>query len=204
MIIFKNCCFIYSLKSGCIIIAYFYILQGYFNILVAFLVQENGCPGLSRYWFLQSQIGIIAGVILLAGCFNVRAIMLWVSAKCKNYINDRNMLERECDSTVSLTYFCETDEPDCRVHVLPSDGGKWLYVYPIEDIFFCLACGWVAVFILFYLCMYTSMFHSYHLLWAFGALVFPNGNLEREREGERLCLSWLKTVVGLPHRLGQT
>lgn len=72
-----------------------------------------------------------------------------VSVKYKSYINDRNMLERECDSTVSLTYFCETDEPDCRVHVLPSDGGKWLYVYPIEDIFFCLACGWVAVFILF-------------------------------------------------------
>lgn len=205
MIIFKNCCFIYSLKSGCIIIAYFYILQGYFNILVAFLVQENGCPGLSRYWFLQSQIGIIAGVILLAGCFNVRAIMLWVSVKCKNYINDPNMLERECDSTVSLTYFCETDEPDCRVHVLPSDGGKWLYVYPIEDIFFCLASGWVAVFILF---SFTYV-HS-HVPQLPSTLSFWRSRIskwqlrKREREGERLCLSWLKTVVGLPHRLGQT
>lgn len=155
MIIFKNCCFRYSLRAGCIIIGYFYVIQGYLNILVAFLVHENNCPALSRFWFLQSQIGIISGVILLAGCFNVRAKMCWVSVKCKNNINKKNMLARECESTVSPTYFCETAEPDCRVHILPSDDGQWLYVSPIGDIFLCLACGWVAVFILF------SLFLSY-------------------------------------------
>lgn len=94
MIIFKNCCFRYSLRAGCIIIGYFYVIQGYLNILVAFLVHENNCPALSRFWFLQSQIGIISGVILLAGCFNVRAKMCWVSVKCKNNINKKKYVSK--------------------------------------------------------------------------------------------------------------
>lgn len=76
MIIFHNFCFCYSLRMGCILIGYLYVVQGYFNILMAYLVSENHCPGLSRFWFLQSQIGVISGVILLAGCFNVRGIIL--------------------------------------------------------------------------------------------------------------------------------
>lgn len=76
MIIFKNFCYCYSLRIGCILVGYFYIVQGYFNVLVAFLVHETRCPGLARFWFLQSQIGVISGVILLAACFNVRGIIL--------------------------------------------------------------------------------------------------------------------------------
>lgn len=59
------------------------------------------------------------------------------------------MLARERESSVALTYFCEIDEPDYRVYILSSDDGKWLYVSPTADIFFCLACQWVAFFFFF-------------------------------------------------------
>lgn len=65
------------------------------------------------------------------------------------------MLARERESTVALTYFCEIDEPDYRVYILSSDDGKWLYVSPTADIFFCLACQWVAFFFFIFSNLFT-------------------------------------------------
>lgn len=100
----------------------------------------------------------------------------------------QNMLGRERESTVALTYFCETDEPDYRVNILSSDVSKWLYVSPTADIFFCLACQWVALFILFCLTYSQYVPQLLSILSFWRSRISRRHNRKRERDSAYLSL----------------
>lgn len=71
MIIFQRFFFCIPIRIGCIIIGYILIIQGFTNIFFVSLFYESPCERLTKLWIAQSQVNIISGVLLLAGCFNV-------------------------------------------------------------------------------------------------------------------------------------
>ncbi|XP_023173382.1 uncharacterized protein LOC111601147 isoform X1 [Drosophila hydei] len=66
----KKFLFCIPLRVGNIFIGYFCIVHGFGNVWIVILKFSNLCKRLIWVWFLQSQINIIAGIVLLAVTFN--------------------------------------------------------------------------------------------------------------------------------------
>ncbi|XP_023173383.1 uncharacterized protein LOC111601147 isoform X2 [Drosophila hydei] len=67
----KKFLFCIPLRVGNIFIGYFCIVHGFGNVWIVILKFSNLCKRLIWVWFLQSQINIIAGIVLLAVTFNI-------------------------------------------------------------------------------------------------------------------------------------